>query len=81
MKPDGTDETMVLKAPKELELAPLDEFLLAWSPDGRKIVWTVKYDGYTGSKTYVMNVDGSGLTAIHDELATATSLDWQPVGR
>lgn len=82
MNPDGTEETRVLKAPKELgELIALDEFRSAWSPDGKKIVWTVKYEGGTGSKIYVMNADGSGLTAIHDELEENPYVDWQPVGR
>ncbi|CAN5300839.1 hypothetical protein BH18ACT10_BH18ACT10_04000 [soil metagenome] len=80
MKTDGTDETRVLKVPKELgELIALDEFRSAWSPDGKKIVWTVKYEGATGSKIYVMNADGSGLTAIHSKLEMAPYVDWQPV--
>ena len=81
MKPDGTDETEILKAPQALgELKPLEEFCLACSPDGRQLVWTVKYKGNTGSKIYVMNADGSGLTAVHGKLEMAPYVDWQPVG-
>lgn len=80
MKPDGTDEARILKAPQELsEYAPVEEFRSAWSPDGKRIVWVGKYDGDTGSKIYVMNADGSGLNAIHSKLEMAPYVDWQPV--
>ena len=76
--PDGTQERRVLKAPSE-EVG-LDTFRPVWSQDGKKIAWTGKYEGDIGTKIYVMNPDGSGLSAIHDELKTATGLDWQSVG-
>ncbi len=77
MDPDGTDEARILKAPPD---APgMDTLGPAWSPDGKEIAWTGKYEGDTGTRIYAMNANGSGLTTIHDELATATSLDWQPV--
>ncbi len=74
MNPDGTDQTKVLKAPSEE--AGLDTFRPTWSPDGKQIAWTGKYEGDIGTKIYVMNADGSGLTTIHGALAAATSLDW-----
>lgn len=78
MNPDGTDVERILQEPPSV--AGADALRPAWSPNGKKITWTAKYEGDIGSKIYVMNADGSGLTAIHGELETATSLDWQPVG-
>jgi len=78
MNPDGTDQTRILKAPPDE--SGLDTVRPAWSPDGKKIVWTGKYEGDVGTRIYVMNADGTGLTAIHDELEWATHPDWQPVG-
>lgn len=79
MNPDGTDQMRILKTPPGE--SGLDTFRPAWSPDGKKIAWTGKYEGDVGTRIYVMNPDGTGLTVIHDELETASSLDWQPVSR
>lgn len=77
MNPDGTGVVRVLKAPQEL--SGVDTLRPAWSPDGKKIVWTGKYEGDVGASIYVMNRDGSGLTAIHEKLSQASTVDWQPV--
>ena len=75
MAADGTDVTRVTTAPRDA--SGLDTFRVAWSPDGRRIAWTGKYEGNLGTKIYVMKADGTGSTAIHDRLDTATSIDWQ----
>jgi len=80
MNPDGTDQTRVLKSPPGL--AEMNGFTPIWSPDGKQIAWTGKYAVTNdNAKIYVMDADGTSLTAIHGELETETVLDWQPVGR
>ncbi len=60
----------------------------AWSPDGSRIAFTspdfnnVRREGGAAAppEIYAMNVDGSGLTRLTDNLATDSGPAWSPDG-
>ena len=49
---------------------------LAWSPDGKQIAWTAKYEGGGGAPIFLMASDGSRLQQLHESLTVASVLDW-----
>ena len=70
MNADGSGE-------RRLTSRPGAAFADAWSPDGRKIAFTVRSSGYIG--IYVMNADGSGQRKL--TRASTFGPSWSPDGR
>ncbi|HEY7344276.1 MAG TPA: hypothetical protein VH620_01860 [Gaiella sp.] len=52
----------------------------AWSPDGRKLVFTGGF-GWQSSEVYVVNADGSGLRRLTRNRAPDFGPSWSPDGR
>jgi Tol biopolymer transport system component len=52
---------------------------LAWSPDGRRLLFTVDWQGLQLYQLYVVNADGTGLTRLGDNLDFASPV-WSPDG-
>jgi len=56
-----------------------------FSPDGKKIAFTVKEDtlekGKSNTEVYVMNADGSGIKKLTDNPAADTKPHWSPDGK
>ncbi len=51
-----------------------------WSPDGGRIAFLSGRSGDGGADIYVMNVDGSGVVRLTDEVPWIDSLSWSPDG-
>ena len=73
MNPDGTNLTQVGRV--KTYQSPVDytnwhrmaNVSLCWSPDGKKILFTVPTEEY-GCHIFVINSDGSGLTQVTDDV-------------
>ena len=52
----------------------------SWSPDGTQIVSTAFGESNGNDWIYVINVDGSGLTRLTDDLGMDILPSWQPAG-
>lgn len=72
MNADGSGVTRILRDTLDLDIARL-----AWSPDGRFIAWTGKFEGGRGTAIYVMNANGTGSAPITRDVGEATELDWR----
>ena len=55
------------------------DYVRAWSPDGRKIVFTSRRDG--NDEIYVMNADGSAVVNLTNNGAFDLSFGWSPDGQ
>lgn len=58
----------------------LDTARLAWSPDGRFVAWTGKFEGGRGTAIYVRNASGTGCAPITGEPGAASEIDWRRTG-
>jgi TolB protein len=76
MTSDGADATIVLA-----DTSGIDTAALAWSPDGKQIAWTAKFEGGRGSPIFLMTSAGSDVKQITESLAGATTLDWTGEGQ
>jgi dipeptidyl aminopeptidase/acylaminoacyl peptidase len=58
---------------------------LSWSPDGRRLAVSklVTFDNYllNNEEIFIVNVDGSGLTNVSNNMATDYNPSWSPDGR
>jgi len=62
---------------RRLTRAPRDDFVPAWSPDGRKIAFVSKRDG--NAEIYVMNTDGSEQRNLTRSPTDDGLVAWSPV--
>lgn len=51
----------------------------AWAPDGEQIAFTSRRDGR--SQVYIMNLDGTGLVNLNEDLAYNRQPAWSPDGK
>jgi Tol biopolymer transport system component len=72
MNADGSGVSLILR-----DTLNLDTARLAWSPDGRFIAWTGKFEGGRGTAIYVMNANGTGSAPITPNVGAASELDWR----
>jgi TolB protein len=64
--------------PQQLTTDPADDFLPAWSPDGKEIAF---YSFRTGNRDlYVMSADGRSLRQLTNHPAQDRYPDWSPDG-
>jgi TolB-like protein/Flp pilus assembly protein TadD len=57
----------------------VDDFVPAWSPDGKRIAFTSKRDG--NDEIYVMNADGSSQENLSKNPASDSRPSWSPDGK
>src|SRR5215218_2769387 len=70
MNADGSGQRRLTRAPR-------DDFVPAWSPDGRKIAFVSKRDG--NAEIYVMNTDGSEQRKLTRSPTDDGLVAWSPV--
>ena len=79
----GNTEVYVINADgsgqRRLTRSPREDFVPAWSPDGRKIAFVSRRDG--NAEIYVMNTDGSEQRNLTRSPADDGLVAWSPVRR
>lgn len=78
MNPDGSE-------PRQLTFGPGDKVNPAWSPDGRRLLYSApggedQFGNDLGMDIYVINVDGSGIQNLTQSQGDDTEPDWSPDG-
>jgi Tol biopolymer transport system component len=53
----------------------------AWSPDGERIAFIKSVGLKWSGPLYLMNPDGSGMTALTDDSSCVRHMSWSPAGR
>jgi len=61
-----------------VRLTPFSGLVASWSPDGSKIVFNSRRDGF--SQLYVMNADGSQITRLTHTASDESDPAWSPDG-
>jgi TolB protein len=57
-----------------------ENWLAAWSPDGRRLCFASPREGRGHTNLYIVNRDGSGLRKLTDHPSINTSPTWSPSG-
>jgi Tol biopolymer transport system component len=78
---DGTNRQFFEGCPSLFQNceSELDRFSPVWSPDGRKIVFTISDRFATRVHIYVKNIDGSGLVQLTNTAGRNFNPSWQPL--
>ncbi len=73
------DMAGVASQPRQLRTMPGGDFDPAWSPDGTQVAFSSVRDNRP--QVYVMNLDGTGLQNLSNDLARDREAAWSPGGQ